>query len=130
MNPNTRARSGRRTALAASILVVAGIGLVGCQTGAVDQSLDESSSAAQRIARVNAASEARYEGLAEYWKQRAQRAETVVPVVADRIEHELATEQGDHAVPVVADRLERELATQPPTSTPVPVVADRLVPYE
>lgn len=127
MNTITRG-SGRRTALTATALAVVALGLAGCQTGAVDRTTEESISVAQ-VARTSAASQARYEGLAEYWAQRAQRADAMrelepVRVVADRLEQQM---QGAPVtqVRVVADRVEQQLL-QDRAGTHVRVVVDRL----
>ena len=150
MNTITRGGRGPRAVLTASILAVFAVGLAGCQTGVVDRTIENQ---AQQLSRSNAASQARYEGLAElysrvdqavraadasqaryeglaeYWQQRAQQAEpksTVaqVPVVADRLEQAAEQRLTATRVPVVADRLEQALERE--ADTDVPVVADRL----
>ena len=130
MNTITRAHGGRRAALAATAIAVVTLGLAGCQTGAVDRTTEDSSSIAQQVARSSAASQARYEGLAEYWAQRARHAEAnrqvaQLPIVADRLEQQLSQTLTVTQVPVVADRLEQQL-TPHRAAAQVPVVADRL----
>jgi hypothetical protein len=148
MNTVTRGDRGRKAVLTASILAVVAVGLAGCQTGVVDRTENQ----AQQLSRSNAASQARYEGLAEhyarfndtsratdasqtryeglaeYWQQRAQQAEpksaiTQVPVVADRLEQAAEQHRAATQVPVVADRLEQARELE---GTQVPIVADRL----
>lgn len=130
MNTITRAHGGPRAALAVTAIAVVALGLAGCQTGAVDRTTEDSSSIAQQVARSSAASQARYEGLAEYWAQRAQHADAnrqvaQLPIVADRLEQQLSQARTVTQVPVVADRLEQQLSKDR-AATQVPVVADRL----
>jgi hypothetical protein len=129
MNTITRG-GGRRAALTATALAVLALGLAGCQTGVVDRTTDDPASIAQQAARTSAASQARYEGLAEYWEQRAQRADAVREgaqprVVVDRLEQQLLQDRTVTQVRVVPDRLEQELS-QDRTPTQPRVVVDRL----
>lgn len=158
MNTITRGSRGRRAALTATVLAVLGLGLAGCQTGAVDQNTtvenETGKTAAQTARSMGAAqtryeglaeryaqqgaqstraadaSQARYEGLAEYWAERAQAADSSLPIVADRLDRQTAP-QPPRSVgesPVVADRLDRHIAAEqePRIEGESPVVADRL----
>jgi hypothetical protein len=117
----TRRGRGPKAAFTASILVIAAVGLAGCQTGDVDRTAEEQP---QQISHSNAASQDRYDGVAHYWSPR-DRAFAQAPVVADRLEQAMAQRPAVVLVPVVADRLEQALE-QRPAVAPTPVVADRL----
>jgi hypothetical protein len=153
MNTITRGGRGRKVALTATILAVVGLGLAGCQTGVVDPNpteqdappsaaqVERSAAAAQaryeglaehwaeraraadgvQTATVADASQSRYEGLAEYWARRAQQADTSVRVLADRLD----TQREAAQVRVLADRVDTQRE-----ATQVRVLADRVDTHE
>ena len=80
MNTITRGGRGRKVAFTATILAVVGLGLAGCQTGVADPNptnTQDAPQSAQQVVRSAEAAQSRYEGLAEYWQLRAQRADTL-----------------------------------------------------
>lgn len=129
MNTITRGH-GRRAAFTATALAVVALGLAGCQTGVVDRATEDSPASVQQVARTSAASQARYEGLAEQWAQRAQRADATrdaaqVRVVVDRLEQQLLQDSPLTQVRVIPDRLEQQPSPDSAV-TQVRVVVDRL----
>ena len=140
MNTITRGGRGRKVALTATILAVVGLGLAGCQTGVADpnptNALDAPTSA-QQVQRSANASQSRYEGQAEYWKLRAQRADAVrveslqsAARAADASQSRYEglaeywagrAQQADASVRVLADRIDTRAAV-----TQVRVLADRV----
>lgn len=110
MNTTMSGRRGASAVLTAAILAVVGLGLAGCQTAAVDRSTtrdQQPAPSAVQVERSAAASQARYEGLAEYWALRGQQPAGSVRVLADRVDTQLTMTPREVAqVRVVPDRLD------------------------
>ena len=153
MNTITRGGRGRKVAFTATILAVVGLGLAGCQTGVADPNptnTQDAPQSAQQVERSAEAAQSRYEGLAEYWQLRAQRADTLRAETqqgasraadASQSRYEGLAEywagraqQADVSVRVLADRVETQsgvshMLVRPERNrgtTQVRVLADRI----
>ncbi|MHC2998860.1 hypothetical protein [Microbacterium sp. HJ5] len=135
MNTITRG-SGRRAALTAAALAVVALGLAGCQAAAVDRTTEDSASIAQQVARSSAASQARYEGLADHYAQHAQGPDVnreVAPlrIVPDRLEQAMPQPREVTQLRVLADRLDPQPTPDDVGTEQTPrIVPDRLVGME
>lgn len=109
MSTITRGGRGRTAWLTASILAVVGLGLAGCQTGAVEDAQDQRDAApsAAQVERTSAAWQSRYEGLAEHYAQRPAAGPQGSTPVADRLEAQAGTPVPQRST-MVADRREAQ----------------------